>query len=481
VSPVLSLPTYQINNVNAPVSVEGLVARLRDAAIDLDGWSYRRLAAFDAAAGADTAAWNLHTADDFRLWWGGLRWQTGMTTLWVTGFAASWGSATIKVYLNGSGTASATITPAAAWSGSVSISSGYANGDIILIEVRTSGNTTKTSQFVVNEVYGTPIVAPTSWPGVPTFASTYDADRFNQLIAASQNLYDRIAATPIPPTMGHFWAPGTHKVETHVLFAGSVLRAQSQDRLVIRGTSNIFNDAEHLEVFVDGVLAHTSATWGIGSNNAIDIAIALTNSVGDRAYVLINEVVTNAATNIALLANHEMELSSRFTFHTIRSEATTVYPAVAPPAAFVGDALIAPATLNSRLNAISTMLSNVNARLNTATWLWNRAYAVRRRYAQDDHQNAKLALRHTHSFQRFGDRLIVRGNAISIGWGGRVIKPQEDAWRDYTYEYAQTKNVITGDKVDTQEIFFDDLEGLYPGQYYAVLGDVYYCSEYMGS
>jgi hypothetical protein len=474
--PTLDLPAYQVDNVNAPVSVEGLVARLRDAAIDLDGWSYRKQAAFDGNSNGYVS----HAAGDFRVWWGPLRWQTGMTALWLDGFASGWGSATLKVYLNNNPTAAATITLATSWSTNISISSGYSDGDIILIEVRTSGNTTKTSRYLVQEVFGTPITVASSYPGVPTFASTYDAARFNQMIDACQNLYDRIAAVPIPPTMGHFWVSGTHKVETATLYAGSVLKAQSQDRLVIRGSSNIFNDAEHLKVYLDGVLAYTGSTWTLGTNNVIDIAITLSGSVSNRVYVQIDEVVTNAATNAALFASGQMELNSRFTFHTIRAEATTSYPAAAPPTAFVADVAISAATLNSRLNAISTMLSAVNTRLNTATWLWNRAYAVRRRFAIDDAQNSKLAGVFTHSFQRFGDRLIVSGKNVSIGWGGRVIKPQDDAWRDYTYEYAQTKNVISGDKVDTVEVFLEECEGLYVGQQYAVTGvDVYDAAEYL--
>lgn len=473
--PVLSLPTYQVNNVNAPISVEGLVARLRDAAISLDGWSYRKQAAFDG----NSNGWVSHAAGDFRVWWGALRWQTGMTTLSLDGFASGWGSATLKVYLNNSPTAAATITLATSWTTSISISTGYSDGDIILIEVRTSGNTTKTSRYLVQEVFGTPVTVSTSWPGVPTFASTYDAARFNQMIDAAQNLYDRINAIPIPPTMGHFWVSGTHKVDTATLYAGSVLKAQSQDRLVIRGSSNIFNDAEHIEVLLDGVLAYTGATWALGSNNDIDIAITLSGSVSNRVYVQIDEVVTNAATNAALFASGQMELNSRFTFHTIRAEATTVYPAASPPTAFVADTPITAATLNSRLNAISTMLSNVNTRLNTATWLWNRAYAVRRRFAIDDHENSKLAGVFTHSFQRFGDRLIVSGKNVSIGWGGRVIEPQDDPWRDYKYSYAQTKNAITGDKVDVATVFLEECEGLYEGQYYAVTGECVYAAEYL--
>lgn len=473
--PTIDLPPAFVNNVNMPLSATSL-NMLRDAAIALDGWSYRRMSAFDGNSNGYVS----HAAGDFRIWWGALRWQTGMTTLWLDGFASGWGSATLKVYLNGSGTAAATIALGASWVTSVDISSGYSHGDIILIEVRTSGNATKTSRYLVNEVFAEPITVTTSWPGVPTFAGTYDSARLNQLINACQNLYDRINAVPIPPTMGHFWVSGTHKAQTATLYAGSVQRSQSQDVLRILGAANIFNDAEHLEILIDGVLAYTGSTWGINTNNAIDISIALTNSVSDRVYVQIDEVVTNAATNAASFANGGMELNSRFTFHTIRAEAATGgYPAAAPPVAFAADISITAATLNSRLNAISTMLSGVQSRLDTAAWLWNRAMAVRRRFAIDDNQNSKLAQVFTPSFQRFGDRLIVRGKNVTIGWGGRIIDPQEDAWRDYKYHPAQSQSVISGDKEDTAEVFLDELKGLYPGQYYQVLGECSYCAEYL--
>jgi hypothetical protein len=470
------LPPAFVNNINLPISSTAL-NQLLVAAMQLDGWSYRKAALFDG----QNMGYGAHPAGDHRIWWGAVRWRTGMTTLTLTGYAASFGSATIKVYLNGSGTAAATNTPSASCSGTVRIASGYSDGDIILIELRTFGNTTKTSLYTVRDIYTSPVVVSSSWPGVPTFAGTYDSTRLNQLINACQNLYDRIAAVPIPATMGHFWASATHKVDTVVLYLGSVCRFISNDILRVIGQSTIFNDAEHLEIFLNGALVHTSSTWGINTTNSIYVPISLASvTLGARADVEIHAVVTDATTNAALFANGEMELNSRYSLLVLRSEADgSGYAAATPPTEFAGDTSISAATLNSRLNAIATILNNVKTRLDANSVLWDRARAVRRRYAQDEHEYTKLGQVYTPIFQRFGDTLVVRGKNVSIGWAARIIDPQDDAWREYKYHYAQSQSVISGDKVDTQIVSLDAFPGLVQGAVYSLSGDIHYASEVM--
>src|SRR6185295_984097 len=167
--PSLTLPPAFVNNVDLPLSA-GLLNMLLRAAIALDGWSYRRLDCTDSLAQWDTIAWNRgHTTGDRRIWAGAAQKLSGNTTLTVEGFAGTvTPGSTIKVYLNGSSTAAATITPSSSWSGSCALAS-INTGDIFTIDVRTSGNLLTNSQYIVRDVYTSPLTFATSWPGVPTF------------------------------------------------------------------------------------------------------------------------------------------------------------------------------------------------------------------------------------------------------------------------------------------------------------------------
>jgi hypothetical protein len=479
--PSLDLPPAFVNNVNLALSA-GALNQLIAAAEALDGWSYRTLAATPASASADTEAYNFHSLSDFRLWWGDLRYRAGMTTLTITGYAASWTiGSTITVYLNGSGTAAATITPSSSWSGTIDISSGYSDGEIIAIDVRTSGNTTRTSEYLVRDVYGSPIVVASSWPSMPTFAGVYDSGRLNALINACSYLYDRINAVPIIPTLGSFWAHGTSKIQTYVQWAGSVLRAYTQDQLRIIGTADIFNDAEYFEVLLNGSVIHTSATmamlaYGQPFSTTFSLPLSLASvSVGSRADVIIRSVVTDDGR----LPGQPI-LNSRYSFLVIRAEAAFGgYPVYSPPAD-LAQASISATNLNTRLNALSTMLSDIKSRMDATSVMWNRARAVRRRFAQDTIQNNRKTYVHTPIFVRQGDTLIVKGKNVSVGWGARIVEPKENPWSDYVYKYDKTQSVITGDQVDTQIVPLDTFGGLYQGQFYAVTGEeLHYAAEYL--
>jgi hypothetical protein len=479
--PSLDLPTTFVNNVNTALSAEA-TNQLITAAEQLDGWSYRMMAATASSATNESVTYNLHSAGDVRLWWGDLRYRAGMEDLVVSGYAANTTpSSSIKVYLNGSPTAAATITPASSWSATIDISTGYTDGQIIAIEIRTFGNASKTSEYLVRDVYGTPITVASSWPSMPTFAGTYDSARLNALINACSYLYERINAVPIIPTMGHLWSYGTHKAETRVQWAGSVARVYSEDILRIWGAADIHNIAEHFEVLVNGVVAYTSPTYGwiaYGQPLPVPILLGIDISgiaVGSRADVVIRSVVTTGG-NLP----HVQTLNSRYSFFAIRSQADVAgYPVYSPPA-LLAQGSISATTLNTRLNALSAMLSDIKSRLDSNSFSWDRARASRRRHAADDVQNSKVAQIYTPIFVRHGDTLIVSGKNVNIGWGARMIDLQEDAWRLYTYKYDKTQSLITGDAIDTQIVPLDSFVGLYPGQVYAIIGEqVNYTAEYL--
>jgi hypothetical protein len=470
--PVLSLPAFFVDDVNTPISAADLNMH-RDAAIQLDGLSQRVVGCFDGAAPSAAS----HAAGDYRVWWGALRFQTGMTTLTLLGTSANFGSATLKAYLDGSGTASATITPSASWSQNITLS-GRADGDIIPIEVRTSGNATKTSKHLVTDVYGTPIVVASSWPGVPSFAGTYNAARLNQLTNACQNLWDRITAVPQTPTVALLYADATHKIGTITLYHGAVGRYQSNDILRVWGYVICNNTAETYTIYVNGVAAYTSATLTVGNTYQIYVAIALTHTLGTRVEVQIDATVSDASNQ-----NPYQTQNSHYSFLVLASAADGFgYSAQTPSAAFVGNTSISDTTLNSRLNTIASMLSAVDARLSARPELWNRARASRRLYAQDAHEQAKLKRRYPLYAVRRGDRLVVRGKGVVLGYGATTVPTKDELLDYYNYTFASEQTVVPDDALSTQTIYLDQFAGLFPGTPYALFGtDLVYASEYLSA
>src|SRR5574339_634265 len=82
----LDLPGAFVSDVNIPLSAADL-NMLREAAIVLDGLTYRRLNAC-CSNGAQTSDGNtaiFHSRGDYRQSWWGLYFRTGMTTLTIEG------------------------------------------------------------------------------------------------------------------------------------------------------------------------------------------------------------------------------------------------------------------------------------------------------------------------------------------------------------------------------------------------------------
>lgn len=464
--PELSLPAAFVDDVDVPISSADM-GMFRDTAIMLDGLCYRRMNAFHSNGPqfhGPAADW--HTAGDFRVWWGGLRLTTGMTTLTIEGSTA----VRLDIYLNGA----LNTFQAAAAPFTKAITLGLFNdGDILLIEIITNGNASQTAKIILYDVYGSPVVTASTWTGVPTFAGTYNAARFNQLRDAAQYIFDRVCAIPIPPAMAHIYDQATHKVETHKLFHGSVGRYASNEVLRVTGFAFFQNTIEHYEIWYGGNLVVNSDPYGFGQVIAFSHPIVLTHTLGTRAEVEIRAVVTDAT-----ISDPVPSYKSYYTFVAIRSEADgSGYASAAPPTVFTAGESITAATLNSRLNTIATMLSAAKARLDARPELWNRARAARRVFAIDDTQVIRNMKRHCMQFIRQGDTLIVRGKGMKIGYGALTIDPpgEENGVPkpvDYTkFSFAVETSIGVNEKVTTEILRLDNLEGLELDMIYYIWGN----------
>lgn len=450
---------------------------LRGNAIVLDQLSQRIEAAFDSTgAYGDQVSYNLHPLGDFLLWRGGLRWRTGHTTLTLEGTAASFGSTDLLITVNG--VLKDTVAAATNWSSSFSIAAGYANGDILDIRVTTSGNASKTSAFHVEDVYATPVTnLGVAWPGsFATFAGTYTAADLQELSTAQEYLFNVIAATPFLPHLAHVWRNGTHKPQSYTLWNGSVEYRAVGDTIRIAGNVTFNTTESNLLAFVispGGSYTATivDGTGLIGTSATFDEVLAFPGgtSVGDYARVhLIDECVIQAP---------PWPHNNLYNLLVLRTE-----PAIAtasPPAVSAANTSVTATTVNSRLNAIATMLNTIKTRVDAST-SFTRTRAMRYKYAVDDHQAAKFARTYPQTFVRRGARLIVKGKNVVLAFGPITFEQDEDGATDYAkFKYMFEQTLIGGETEETQRVYLDSIKGLFPGTTYYLIGEIVYAAEFL--
>lgn len=463
-------PTFRTNSILAAHDLN----ILRRNAIALDGLSQRIESAFDSTgAYGDPVSYNLHTAGDFWIWRGGLRWRNGHTTLTIRGTAADYGSAMITIYLDG--VLKKTIAPSTNWSTTIDISSGYTDGQVIEIKIGTSGNSSKTSAWHVEDIYATPVAYGTAWPGtLPTFSGVYQASELQKLSQAMNHLYERIAATPFVPHLAHLWRNGTHKPQNYTLWNGSFQYRHAGDRIRIAGNATISTQSEELVAYITSpagnrtVILFSGTAGNTYTFDALEV-VPTGTSVGDYVRVHL----------FAACLTQPQPWPPNSLYNLLALEMVPQRTAVTPAALSSPNVLVSASDVNARLNAIVSALNTIKARVDAST-SFSRTRAVRYKFANDEHQAMKFARTYAHVFRRRGERLIVTGKNVVLGWGAPTFEQNEDGATDYSkFKFANEQTLISGEAMQTQRVYLDSIAGLFPGTTYYLIGDVIYAGEFL--
>jgi hypothetical protein len=451
---------------------------VRDNIALVDALSFRQMPCFDSSAYNDMlngpgyyhdTAWFWGTTEN--IWWGAFRFRTGYTTLTLTGATAGTPLGTLTVYLNGVNRLSWAPT-AGAISQTITISAlGFADGDVVLIEIILSGtHATAGSAYVFYDIYAAPITYAVSYPGVPSFTGTYTATKLNQLVDAAAWCYARMALVPLVPGLAqiYVWRP-LQVVGTVEIYRGAVLRSFTADALRVQGgISNVDVVSYKLHVYIGGSLAYSSAATGPGYLD-LDLTISLSGvTVGTRADVALQiECITPGLT------------AMRYSLLSVRSEGA--YPYASTLATLAGYTDMTATTLSATLNAYAAAITTVKARIDAATWIFDRGRAMRKWYepvVSSRRTDAALAHRYVPRFhQRLGDVVLVRGKGLKIGWGP-VTHPGGEADLGYDkWTMTHEETATEADTTATQTVYLDGMKGLYPGSAYMCLGGADYVSE----
>lgn len=435
--------------------------------------SYRMMPGFPSSGGVDTRTpFNYPTDGDFSLWYGNLRYRTGMTTLAVQGTSSNAGTMTFKVYVNG--VLRITVSPASTFQGTWTIS-GFADGEVMAIEIVadfSSGVAPSNAKYVITAVYGTPIVyGGPAWGGVPSFTNAWTAAKLNQLCSAADWVYARAAATPIRPDLACLFSLSPFSGDNKPVYYGSVGRWFSNSQFFFGG--QIYNGSSPglvMEVYFNGTKVYTSPNFPIGTTTHYFTLDLSGYAVGEQIEVGIWINCTTPG------AQADWQFA-RTTINAARSQVDTsaVYSSIT--ATPLEDVLVSPTTLAAYLNELAGIVLAAYNRIQATPAVFNRVWAVRRFFSKRNVFADLGSKRGRPRFIRSGHRVTVRGKDVSIGYGPMSIPTNERGQDWENYKFLHEQSIIGGDKEQTQMVYLDTLPDLTYGIPYYLLGDVTWAEE----
>lgn len=473
-------PTLFVDDVDMPLGESDLDI-LTNNAIILDALSFRSPEVISSSAGKDTSTpgYYVGTGNE-RIFWGAFQMQSGMTTLTIEGWAQKGASESFQLFLNGAGISTTAVPNGTTFTLTASVT-GLAVGDIGEVVIQISGTgyggSGVATKYVIYDAYVGPVTVTPLWVAPPTFAGTYNATKLNQLGDAQAYVAARLNAIPYYPFLAAYYTHGSSITgDTYPLWWGSVERANGSNILNVRiAPTFIQNVATAYRVTVNGSTVHTSSTYTVGQTDDDYLSIDLSSfTAGTRLETVIEEVITTGAA-----AGPSGDRNTRFHLWAVRMSNSA--PAVAAtPTEFTAAEVISSSTVDSRLNALSTMVSDAKARIDANPRIFNRVRLMRRMFGRDSGQYSVFTQANTYvqRFTRRGSRLIVSGKGVKVGWGAITTKAEKTVTTAYSVDFAHSETLTDGDAYQTKVIYLDTLPYLRRGQAYSIYGtDVKWAAE----
>jgi len=496
ISAYIDAPTFTTNTEVSATDIN----TLRTNSIILDALSLRGKQGFPSMHKASN--WNASERSFLKLWRGGFKYMTGITTATFRLLTITDGPEEINIYFKRESDSEDSIgtlvyngtdpNNPAQYNVDIDISGlGYNMNEVIevLVSVENGGAyTPKTGVFQVLDAYVHPLSGITFWgtyPGLPTFTgdTNISASDLNQMSNTSDWLMRRLRLAPrIPMQRLLFW-PGTHKAEQYPLFRGSVMRSNSADVVKIPITYYSYNVEDYIKIYINYVLVGTLGPFTVGDKGHTNFYYDMSGSYTNKTtYALHIDNVPISGNPVGQTYNQNS------IFHIGQIEMV--------PAGFAYD-YATPATiteelesmtfleLKNRLQDTSDVFSAIKARIDDQPEIWNRQQMFRRRFSNDDHQENKWARLQIASLNRIGNTLLVRGKGIKIAWGGLTIAKDFQTMQmedPNMYSFSNEEELIDGENIQTKLVYLNQFKGLFPGNIYHITGkDLIYAAEYFNS
>jgi hypothetical protein len=128
------------------------------------------------------------------------------------------------------------------------------------------------------------------------------------------------------------------------------------------------------------------------------------------------------------------------------------------------------------LNRVRLHYLNAYNRIASASDTFNCIRMFSRRFdspnLNSNYNNDYFALRYVPNSWRRGEGLWVRGKNIKLCYGTATSKPPDKDNKLWSYSSAYEESITSQDKIETKYVAFDLLNGLNPGDWYYLTGDV---------
>jgi hypothetical protein len=412
--------------------------------------------------------------DVLRIWWGSFQYRDGLDQAGFTIFIqAVGGSQTLKIYFDGVEVSSTAVSGTATYAPTVDLTTlGYTDRHVVSVEVKVvwvnNTITAASGQYLVKDawVHGYEDVTTNTMGAFPTAPSwaTVNAAKLNTLSNMEDWLAQRLADIPLPLFQGLKYMKFARGPAILPAWWGSVQRSNGVDRLTLTVEAAVYDLQLRYDLYINGsLIASSTPDWSSTTGQVF----SYTFDIDISGYT--------AGTRLDLrLDGHPLSSNKAapYTRVTLRGAHTYLSTHAAlglPPLLAPGDTCTY-AVQKSRLGTLTTAVSTAAATISAAPITFDNAPMFSRRYVDTDGDEVGALDTNVASTTRAGDVLWVAGQGIKIGWGAIKLSDEPDEHGEWKYEFANTTDLIDGDKLETKRFYLNGFKGLLHGEPYYILG-----------
>lgn len=409
-----------------------------------------------------------------RIWWGGLEFRTGLTTLNITIVAnPSSAGEYVRVYVNGTQVIyTPLLTGTNTYTGAIN-GIGLTDKQVVDVDVQAyfpSGYNGSTAEYLLLEAYCTPVSAlnPLTWSN-PTSLGSLNAANLNTYVTAQKYLANRLRIIPIPLQISPVLIGGAHTTGEVTRLGHYIMhRSGSNDRLYgkIAWVSRQNQATQLFAVTSADTLVNQSFGPSAVGENYIDFNIS--------AYTLDTPYWIRIQENIGIgPPEWRGAVNTKYSAVQFKTYASSYTGPTMPTQTSMLESMTF-STLQSRINTLRTAIISVNTKASANPILFDRWPLFNRRPVLFDEHDNYYQNHYLIGKEREGDLLVVRGKNLRLCHGVIKVGNLDEA----EYEYAQEENIIPDEKLDTVLINLDKYKIPRGFQYY-IRGDyIVYAAEY---
>lgn len=361
---------------------------------------------------------------------------------------------------------------------------GYSDYTIVTVDCRLTGDpeaydSTPYVFYVSNAyVYNLSPIMSSAYPGTTTFG-TLNATNLNKLSNSLDWLAERMSLLPYVAFMGlRNWKgsfDATYLSGLTTIWIGSVIPQTNNTRLFISYEYTSRAVETYLRVNINGN-NFDYGPYGLNQTASATVSLDLITDAGCALNTLYSLGILDRQTQEH--PDWRQRQSSLITIKAVWVGSSSYSYSAAPTENQMLESLTF-STLQTRLNAIKTIIDSIKTTIDASAVIWERTQIFRGRYANNAFQEDYWGDEMVAYNRRVGDVLWVKGKGLTIGWGPLTIKSRGDTEK-LEYKFQHEESLTSGDQIESKFFHLNQFEGLFPGVEYYVFGtEMIYVAEHL--